>query len=353
MHALISLKKFLDQDGPVAAVEDDRHEAELGEAGVACYRSLLLAVGNGAVQGSPALGAELDRSLQGLERRLGVDASPELLQHTQQQVEVRLQEWGERTAEHLKSKADEVKELLIALAKTAESVGDRNTGYTQQFRSLTSRLENIADLDDLTEIRTSLVKGVQELKTSVDQMKRDSEQLVAQLQAEVTTYETRLREVEHLVLKDELTGVANRRSVEERMYWNIANEHTFCVVVLDLNRFKQVNDKYGHLAGDDLLRQFATELHSNSRSGDLVGRWGGDEFVLLLSCDAAGANFHVERIKEWVFGKYVLQNGTGNKILNIQVDAAIGVAEWRRGMSAQQLIAQADKAMYRDKDKRR
>ncbi len=353
MHALISLKKFLDQDGPVAAVEDDRHEAELGDAGVACYRSLLLAVGNSAVQGSPALGMELDSSLQGLERRLGIDASPDLLKHTQQQVEIRLQEWGERTSEHLKSKADEVKELLIALAKTAESVGDRNTGYTQQFRSLTSRLENIADLDDLTEIRTSLVKGVQELKSSVDQMKRDSEQLVAQLQAEVTTYETRLREVEHLVLKDELTGVANRRSVEERMYWNIANEHTFCVVVLDLNRFKQVNDKYGHLAGDDLLRQFATELHSNSRSGDLVGRWGGDEFVLLLSCDAAGANFHVERIKEWVFGKYVLQNGTGNKILNIQVDAAIGVAEWRRGMTAQQLISEADKAMYRDKDRTR
>lgn len=350
---MISLKKYL--DGPVVAEqeEEDRREPGLDDAGVACYRSLLLAVGSSAVQGCPALGSHLDRSLQGLERRLGVDATPEQLKQTQQQVEIQLQEWGERTAEHFKTKADEVKELLIALAKTAESVGDRNHGYNQQFRNLTTRLENIADLDDLTEIRSSLVKGVQELKSSVDQMKRDSEQLVAQLQAEVTTYETRLREVEHLVLKDELTGVANRRSVEERMYWNIANEHTFCVVVLDLNRFKQVNDRYGHLAGDDLLRQFATELQSNTRSGDLVGRWGGDEFVLLLSCDVAGAAFHVDRIKEWVFGKYVVQNGTGNKILNIQVDAAIGVAEWRRGMTAQQLIAAADKAMYRDKDKTR
>ena len=344
---MISLKKYL--DGPVVTATGDRQEAAC-EAAAGCYRSLLLSIGSSAVQGCPALGADLDRSLAGLERRLGADATAELLKQTQQQVEIRLQEWGERTAEHFRTKADEVKELLIALARTAESVGDRNNGYTQQFGSLTSRLETIADLDDLTEIRSSLVKGVQELKSSVDQMKRDSEQLVANLKAEVTTYETRLREVEHLVLKDELTGVANRRSVEERMYWNIANEHTFCLVVLDLNRFKQVNDKHGHLAGDDLLRQFATELQSNCRAGDLVGRWGGDEFVLLLSCEAAGAAFHVSRIREWVFGKYAIQNGSGNKVLNIQVDAAIGVAEWRRGMSAQQLIAEADKAMYREKE---
>jgi diguanylate cyclase (GGDEF)-like protein len=59
----------------------------------------------------------------------------------------------------------------------------------------------------------------------------------------------------------------------------------FCVVMLDLNQFKQVNDIHGHGAGDSLLTQFAGELRTNIRASDIAGRWGGDEFILLLDCD--------------------------------------------------------------------
>jgi diguanylate cyclase (GGDEF)-like protein len=79
-------------------------------------------------------------------------------------------------------------------------------------------------------------------------------------------YETKLKSLEHVILRDDLTLVASRRSVEERIRCNIEHQEVFCVVMLDLNCFKQVNDKYGHLAGDDLLKQFATELQLNTRS---------------------------------------------------------------------------------------
>lgn len=59
--------------------------------------------------------------------------------------------------------------------------------------------------------------------------------------------------MEQLAFRDPLTGLANRRSVEERSEWRISREHTFCVVILDLDRFKDVNDTYGHVAGDNLL----------------------------------------------------------------------------------------------------
>src|SRR5581483_1083129 len=112
-------------------------------------------------------------------------SSASALLHTEKQVEVQLQEWGERTAEHLKARANEVRELLIALAETANAVGDRNQGYTAHFKGLTKRLETIADLDDLTQIRSSVVASVTELKSHVEQMTRDSKQLVEQLRSEV------------------------------------------------------------------------------------------------------------------------------------------------------------------------
>jgi len=268
---------------------------------------------------------------------------------TGKSVEEQLQQWGNRSAEYFKAKADDVKELLLALAHTAESMGERDQRYAKQFSDFTTRLRTIADLDDLGQVRASLVQRATELKSCVDQMAQDSSNSVALLRQEVSSYETKLKTVEELVLRDALTGLANRRNIDERMEWRIAHKQAFCVVILDLNRFKQVNDTYGHLAGDDLLKQFSEELRSNTRPTDVVGRWGGDEFIIVLDCDLAGARSQIERMQKWVFGEYKIQTGTGADKVKIRLDASIGVAQWQAGESIQQVVERADSAMYEEK----
>ena len=344
---MISIKRYLDSNAPELSTLEPEPDS-LSAATIECYRAALLTIGKVAVQVSPGFGEDLNTNLRSLERRLSVGYTAESVKRTEDQVEVQLDEWGTRTSAHFKEQADEVKELLVALAKTAESVVSRDEGYSDKFSHLTGRLERIANLNDLTQIRSSLVEQVGELKTTVDQMTQDSRQLVAQLRAEVSTYETRLKSVEWLALKDQLTKVANRRSIEERIRYNIEGSHQFCVAMLDLNHFKLVNDTHGHAAGDDLLRQFATELQMNTRSGDLVGRWGGDEFIVILSCDLQAAKVHIERMQKWVLGKYTIR-GASECSFAVQIDASIGAAEWQPGMTSVQLIAEADAAMYRDK----
>ena len=234
------------------------------------------------------------------------------------------------------------------LAKTAESVGERDQRYAHRFSDLTTQLRTIANLDDIGQVRSSLMQRANELKSYVDQMAQESIKSVAQLQAEVSTYETKLKAVEELALRDTLTGLSNRRNVEERLEWRISHQQQFCLIILDVNSFKTINDTHGHLAGDSLLKQFAQELRGSIRSTDLVGRWSGDEFVIVLDCDMAAAKSQIERMEKWVFGEYPIQTG-GKGEVKVIVDAAVGMAQWHAGETLRQLIERADSAMYRDK----
>ena len=346
---MISLKKYLEMDVR-AKLSPDPAASELLVAALESYRSVLLAMGASGARACQAVGSNLQQSLESLEKRFSSEqVTPDLVKQTEQQVEAHLQQWGEGTAEHFKAKANEVKELLLVLARTAESVGERDQRYSNQFSQFTSRLKTIADLDDLTQVRASLVKGAAELKNYVDQMSQDSQKSVAQLRAEVSTYESKLKVVEELAAKDPLTGLSNRRSIEQRLEWRVEHRQGFCVVMLDLNQFKPVNDKHGHNVGDSLLKQFSAELRSNLRSGDMVGRWGGDEFIVVLDCDLTGAKAQVERMQKWVFGEYSIPLGSGAGELKVIVQAAVGVAQWQSDETVREVIERADSAMYRDK----
>lgn len=348
---MISIKKYLELDLRVPSAHEAVEDGPFAAA-MECCRGVLAAVGRSAVQISPGLGEDLEANLKGLDRRLSIERSAQAIRQAKGQVEVQLNEWSTRASEYYKSKTDEVKELLIVLAETAEFVGTKDQGYANKLKTLTGRLESIANLDDLTQIRSSIVQNAAEMRKSVEQMARAGQELVSQLRAQIDTYENRLKSVEHLALKDELTGLANRRSIEERIGFCIANRQEFSIVMLDLNQFKFVNDTYGHPAGDDFLKQFASELQVKTRSCDLVGRWGGDEFVMVLSCDMDAASAHAARISEWVFGTYTLR-GPGGRSFEIHADAAIGVAQWQPGKTSDQLVAEADAAMYAEKKRPR
>jgi diguanylate cyclase (GGDEF)-like protein len=347
---VISLKKYLDLDpSELKKHIDEADPVELFSSTLDSYRSTLAVIGACCVQVCPSLGRDLQLSLARISERLSKKITPPAVKEIEQRVEEQLQQWGGRSAEYFKNKTSEVKEILIVLARTAESAADRDQRHSGQFIEFTTRLESIADLEDLTQIRSSILQSANELKICVDKMAKDNRDSVAQLRSQVTVYQTKLEEVEQRTSRDAVTGLDTRRSIEAKIERRIAEKQTFCLVMFDLNGFKQVNDTHGHLAGDDLLKQFATEMRSASRATDIIGRWGGDEFVVILDCRFNEAQTHLERMQKWVFGDYEIQSSAGST--KVQMSASVGLTECLKGETLKDLIGRADAAMYQEKAK--
>jgi two-component system, cell cycle response regulator len=157
------------------------------------------------------------------------------------------------------------------------------------------------------------------------------------------------RIVERQAMMDGLTGLANRRQCEESLADELARVERFggslAIVVADLDWFKDVNDRYGHPAGDSLLREFAALLQESLRDVDLAGRWGGEEFLLVLpGTDLAGGAQVAERIRAALASRMVLVDGTP-----IPVTASFGVAAVPPEKTASELFAAADTALYEAK----
>lgn len=332
---MISLKRYLDAPefvpGPL----------------LQSYLALLGAIGDCGPQVSPQHGVALQAGLLSLQQRLAAGATPAELEASQGEATGKLRQWGGETAAYYQQKANEVKELMMVVTRAAETLGERDARYSGQFVSLTNRLQSIASLEDVSKLRSALIDNVVELKHCVERLAVENQSSVNQLQTEVSTYRQRLEEAERVSSLDPLTGIANRRKVELVLEESMRAGRPFCFLMFDLNKFKQVNDQHGHPAGDELLKQFATELRQALRSTDLAGRWGGDEFVALLDCRQEQAQSQLGRIRHYVFGEYSLKTPSGPR--KVAVSAGVGLAEWTPGEAAAALIARADAAMYADK----
>jgi diguanylate cyclase (GGDEF)-like protein len=156
------------------------------------------------------------------------------------------------------------------------------------------------------------------------------------------------RMVERQALIDGLTGLANRRAVTDALRAEAARAQRLrtplTVVLADLDGFKEVNDEYGHAVGDEVLRAFADVLRQTLRESDVAGRWGGEEFLLLLpGADQDGAVQLAERIRVELAERSI-PGAPG-----LRVTASFGVAEYAAEANSEDLVVAADNALYRAK----
>jgi diguanylate cyclase (GGDEF)-like protein len=155
------------------------------------------------------------------------------------------------------------------------------------------------------------------------------------------------RELEKLSITDTMTGILNRMKIEDLLLNEInrvrRSGRPFSVIMLDVDHFKQINDSHGHQAGDRVLREISRLLKESIRQADSLGRWGGEEFLILCQdTSGKGAAVLAEHLKRTVSGKKLAKIGW--------LTCSFGVAEYRSGETENQLLSRVDRAMYRAKE---
>lgn len=172
------------------------------------------------------------------------------------------------------------------------------------------------------------------------------------IKQDITERKKTEEQIKQLAFYDALTGLANRRKLLDHLQHLINAEqheqHLFSVLMLDLDKFKPVNDKYGHKAGDELLRQVSKKIIQHLRSSDMVARLGGDEFVIVLNnlnTPTDAAQIALKIIEELALPFILFENNT------VHIGTSIGISFYpKHGDTPEKLIDNADMALYQAKD---
>lgn len=175
----------------------------------------------------------------------------------------------------------------------------------------------------------------------------DQNQALARKNGEL---ETALQRISDMAIRDELTGVYNRRYLMERIteetHRSLRNGSAFCICMVDIDLFKRINDTYGHLPGDAVLRGVAHAASKALRQLDFFGRYGGEEFVMVLTDTALeGAMVTAERVRARIEQLQFTEIDP-----DLRVTVSIGVAEHVRRADSAVTLKRADEALYRAKE---
>jgi len=221
---------------------------------------------------------------------------------------------------------------LSSYASTNENIQKLNK---MQEKTLIEYNAQHIDLSSLTHKFTDIQSHMS------DEVKKANE-IISQLTNQVKT----LEEKSNL---DSLTKVFNRRALATHLKSVCSNEelpYEFHMLILDIDDFKNINDKYGHLAGDKVLIFIANMLKKTLRDGDKVFRYGGEEFIIILNrIDAPHCKRITDRLLNLVRGNKLIYKGEA-----LRVTMSIGTTSYVQGDTPDSIIARADKALYRAKN---
>jgi diguanylate cyclase len=249
---------------------------------------------------------------------------------------------AERDAE-LKGLIDTLTSALDQLAGEAVSVNKELTGHSTRFHKL-------AEVEDIRELKRRIAHEVTALNRFVTEKQEREEAYYSKLTKRIEVLQARLVETEEAAALDPLTQVANRGTFDRTLARWLArsrqSDQPFVLALLDIDNFKLVNDRFGHLVGDRVLLAAARSLSSHMRAEDLVARYGGEEFALLVTgVTLKQAEPRLKQILEAI-ATSVYEFEHDGRAERLAYTLSAGAAESAAGDTSETIIKRADDGLY-------
>ena len=274
----------------------------------------------------------------------------------QHEFEAYLQQLNER----LESFQSNLQAASEGHADNRSAARDMDTQIREQVDGLQSSMQEAADLDDLKHVLENHLEGLLGTMDQHQKQRDEREQevaarlhslaeRVAHMEQEALGYREHLEEQRQKALIDPLTGLPNRAAWSERLDHEInqwqQHGNTLLLAMLDLDHFKRINDNYGHLAGDKVLKIIASVLRKRLRGTDFIARFGGEEFVLLMpdTVPTAGAKL-LEKLRASIEACPF-----HFKCEPVTITISMGMTAFKPGEHSDLVLKRADQALYRAK----
>lgn len=244
----------------------------------------------------------------------------------------------------------EYRKIIAYLARNLGALaGDLQGGLTG-LDSCASRLEQAKEIQEIAALRQVLAEQVDVLKSNVAQQRQQQSLAFSSMNEQLAVLTASLGRTEKEALTDPLTGAGNRRGLERALQARAdranSGDGCFAVLLWDVDNFKKLNDTYGHQVGDGVLRALAKQCYKMIRGGDYLGRYGGEEFVIVL--DDVSLGLAEKRAWEVVRSVAAMEVmfGSPSSPQRLRCTISMGIADFKPGESIETLLARADKALY-------
>ncbi|MFZ4966996.1 GGDEF domain-containing protein [Pseudomonas sp. Mn2068] len=275
----------------------------------------------------------------------------------QHEFEVYLKQLNER----LESFQSHLQAASEGHAEGRSAANELHSQLREHVGGLQSSVQDAADLDSLKHVLENRLEGLLGTMDQHQQQRDLREQevaarlqslaeRVAHMEQEAQGYRDHLEEQRQKALIDPLTGLPNRAAWSERLDHEVAqwqqHGNTLLIAMLDLDHFKRINDNYGHLAGDKVLKIIASVLRKRLRPSDFIARFGGEEFVLLVPGAPVAAGLKLaENLRAAIEACPFHFKGE-----RVTITVSIGVSAFKAGERSDHVLKRADEALYRAKD---